>query len=151
MEKNGNKVWIKFSDYFKLQLHDPSSYWSSKSVHAIILPGLCASVILGLPFLTHNHIVIDAATHTAIHKQCRFDLLHPTLLPAFLLPKQKLKGFYNELQEDCKLIIAELKMACQDHLIHTCGKFGEVEPEDLTAAVQQQIEVLAPEQRLQAC
>jgi hypothetical protein len=79
MEKNGQKVEIQFSEYIKIKLHDPSSYWSLKSVCTIIAPGLCAPMILGLPFLIHNDIVVDAGARTVIDKKCNFDLLH--LLP----------------------------------------------------------------------
>jgi len=41
MEQNGQKVMMLFSEYVKVTLHDPSSYWSSKSVRPIIVPGLC--------------------------------------------------------------------------------------------------------------
>ena len=57
MKNNGSKVQIQFSEYIKLQLHDPSNYWSSKLMCAIIASGLCAPMILGLPFLAHNDIV----------------------------------------------------------------------------------------------
>jgi hypothetical protein len=46
MENDGKKIQIQFSKYVKLQLHDPSALWSSKSVHTIVAPGLCALVIL---------------------------------------------------------------------------------------------------------
>jgi len=75
MEKNGQKV--KFSEYIKLWLHDPSLYWSSKTVCAVIAPGLCSPMILSLPFLAHNNIVVDASAHTVINKNSDFDLLHP--------------------------------------------------------------------------
>ena len=81
VEKNGQKVDIEFSDYVKVQLHDPSGYWTSRSVHAIIAPGLCAPMILGLPFLVRNNIVVDAAACTVIDKTCGFDLLNPVAPP----------------------------------------------------------------------
>jgi len=34
-------------------------------------------MILGLPFLVHNDIVVDAAAHTVIDKKCGFNLLYP--------------------------------------------------------------------------
>jgi Aspartyl protease len=69
-------------EWVKLQLHDPSNYWTSKTVRAIVAPGLCASVILGLPFLSHNNIVIDHVACTTINKITGFDILHPVpLLP----------------------------------------------------------------------
>ena len=76
MDNNGHTN-IQFSKYVKLQLHDPSSFWSSKSIRTIIAPGLCAPMILGLPFLVHNDIIVDAAAQTVVDKKCGFDLLHP--------------------------------------------------------------------------
>ncbi|KIM86037.1 hypothetical protein PILCRDRAFT_5110 [Piloderma croceum F 1598] len=69
MEKNGQKTEFEFSEYIKLQLHDLSSYWSSKTICAIVMPGLCSPMILGLPFLSHNDIVVDASACTAIDKK----------------------------------------------------------------------------------
>ena len=76
MKNNRQKVEIRFSEYVKLQLHNLSSFWSLKSVCTIIAPSLCAPMILGLPFLTQNNIVVDAAARTVIDKKCNFDLLH---------------------------------------------------------------------------
>ena len=90
MEKNGQKSQFEFSEYVKLQLHDSSSYWSSKTIRAIVAPGLCSPMILSLPFLSHNNIVVDASACTAIDKKCNFDLLHPKPPPLHLV-KKKLK------------------------------------------------------------
>jgi hypothetical protein len=76
MENNGHKIEIEFSENVKLQLHDLSSYWSSTTVCAIIAPGLCSPMILGLPFLSHNDIVVNASACTIIDKKCNFNLLH---------------------------------------------------------------------------
>ena len=61
-----------------------------------------------------------------------------------------MKDFYHELQEDCALIVAVLKMVCHDHLMNTHRNFEDVKPVNLTAAVQERIEVLEAEQNLQA-
>ncbi len=45
--------------YVDIQLFDPSCVWTSRSVRALIAPGLCYPIILGLPFLAHNSIVLD--------------------------------------------------------------------------------------------
>lgn len=86
MQTGKEKVKIVLYDWVKLKLHDPSLFWSTKSVQAIVAPGLCAPVILGFPFLAHNNIVIDHAMHTAIDKVTGFDLLHPLPPPALKLP-----------------------------------------------------------------
>ena len=64
-------------EWVRLCLQDPNSFWTARTVHTIVAPGLCAPVILGLPFLVHNTIVVDHTTCTAIDKTTGFDLLHP--------------------------------------------------------------------------
>lgn len=39
------------SEYVKLSVTSVDNAWTSKTVHALIAPGLCMPVILGLPFL----------------------------------------------------------------------------------------------------
>jgi hypothetical protein len=149
MESDGHKAIIEFSEYVKVKLHDPSSFWSSKSVRAIIAPGLCAPMILGLPFLVHNNIVVDAAACTVIDKKCNFDLLHPSALPPPPPPKPKLHEFFKQLQEDWKLMVAELNMVCCDRRRHTEFKFEQVKPIDKVATIRERIEVLAAQKELQ--
>jgi hypothetical protein len=148
MENNGRKVMIQFTEYVKVQLHDPSAYWSSKTVHAIIAPGLCAPMILGLPFLAHNNIVVDASARTVIDKNSNFDLLNPTAPPAPKPPKQKLKDLFVELQENRKLMIAELKMVCAERLYRIKRDFEPVKLVDIIATVRECIEVLAAQEVL---
>jgi hypothetical protein len=78
MPNQNSKRNLELSEYVKLKLYDPVGNWTSKTVRALIAPSLCACVILGLPFLSHNNIVIDHALRTAIDKVSGFDLLHPT-------------------------------------------------------------------------
>ena len=73
----GKKQVVHMSQWVKLQLYDPSGSWKSKTIHAIVAPSLCSPVILGLPFLSHNKIIIDHETCTAIAKDSGFDLLNP--------------------------------------------------------------------------
>jgi len=56
-------------------------------MRAIIAPNLVSPVILGLPFLSHNSIVVDHATRTAIDKLQNFDLMNPTIRPPPTPPK----------------------------------------------------------------
>jgi hypothetical protein len=63
-------------DYVSLSLSSLNNAWSSKPVRALIAPGLCLNVLLGLPFLVHNKIVIDHDSRTAIDKTCGFDLMN---------------------------------------------------------------------------
>jgi hypothetical protein len=63
-------------DYVSLSLSSLNNAWSSKPVRALIAPGLCSNVLLGLPFLVHNKIVIDHASRTAVDKTYGFDLMN---------------------------------------------------------------------------
>ncbi len=65
------------TEWVKLKPHDISNAWSSHTICAIITPGLCSDVILGLSFLEANQIVIDHHTCTVVTKQANFDLLNP--------------------------------------------------------------------------
>ena len=63
-------------NYVSLSLSSLNNAWSSYPVCALITPGLCLNILLGLPFLAHNKIVIDHEAHTAVDKSCGFDLLN---------------------------------------------------------------------------
>jgi hypothetical protein len=150
MQTSKKKVVVKLTEYVKLQLYDPNCWWSSKTVRAIIAPGLCSPVILGLPFLSHNRIVVDHHARTAIDKTTGFDILNPAPPPPPPTPKKKLKQFFTELQEDRKLLVAELKMVCAERLRDQRRHFETVKPVNIAGAVRERIECLAAEVKLQA-
>jgi Aspartyl protease len=149
MRSGGQKVLVELTHWVKLKLHDPSNHWTAKTVRAIVTPGLCAPVILGLPFLVHNNIVIDHAARTVIDKTSNFDLLNPVGLPLAPPPKKKLKEFFLDLKENCELMVAELKMVCTERKCITECSLKPVKPVDIVAAVCGQIEVLAAQEHLQ--
>ena len=70
---------IKLNDSIKLKLHDALNKWSALTVLAIITPGLCAPVILGLLFLSHNEIIVGVKALTAIEKKTDFNFLNPSV------------------------------------------------------------------------
>src|ERR1700678_436350 len=41
--------------------------WTSRPVCALVVPGLCTEILLGLPFLVDNKIVVDHDAQTAIY------------------------------------------------------------------------------------
>jgi len=73
---NGKDTITTLYDCVTFSVSSLNNAWSSRSVTAIITPGLCTNILLGLPFLAHNKIVIDAAARSAIHKPSGFDLLN---------------------------------------------------------------------------
>jgi hypothetical protein len=98
--------------------------------------------------LTHNKIAIDHDAHTAIDKTTGFDLLNPKPLPPPPPPKNKLKQFFLDLQEDQKIMLAKLKMVCQERLLKIKRSFKELKPVDLIAAVRTRIEALTMQEQL---
>ena len=68
-----------------------------------------------MPFLVHNHIVIDHADRTVIDKMLGFNLLHPHPLLMVHKLQIKLKDIFTKVMATCKLVAAELKLA---HLLY---------------------------------
>ncbi|KDR78151.1 hypothetical protein GALMADRAFT_46851, partial [Galerina marginata CBS 339.88] len=78
-EKKKNIVTLTHVVSFTLSTRNNS--WTSKTVRAIVTPGLCTSILLGLPFLTHNAVIIDCLNRTAFVKNTTIDLLNPFTVP----------------------------------------------------------------------
>jgi len=148
MENGGGKVTVELVEWVKLRLYDPSGLWFSKTVCAVIAPSLCAPVILGMPFLTHNNIVIDHAARTVIDKNCGFDLLNPVAPNPLKPPLKKLKDFFRDLKNDRKLMVAELKMVCTECRCKIQSQMEDVKPIDIVAAICLQIEMLSTQEQL---
>ncbi len=135
--------------WVKIQLHNPSNCWSSSSVHAIVTPSLCTDIILGLPFLTHNNIVVDASARTVVHKPSGFDLLS---LPSPVLPlpppRPTLKQSLLATHSNVKLLRAELNSVCAQRKISVDSSCEPVKSVDVIAAVCSWIECLAAQEEL---
>src|SRR5277367_5933879 len=71
------KKWTTLYEYVKFSATSLDAIWTSCTVHALIAPGLCTPVILGLPFLCHNSLVMDYDTRSCIDKKTGYDLLNP--------------------------------------------------------------------------
>jgi hypothetical protein len=117
-------------------------------VRAVIAPNLVAPVILGLPFLSHNSIVVDHAARTVIDKSQNFDLMNPTVRPPPPAPKRKLRDIFNKIKDDRTLMVAELKMVCAERKNLMRNKVEPVRPFDVIAAVRIRVETLAAQEQL---
>jgi hypothetical protein len=148
MGAGGKKTEYVLHDWVKLKLRDLSCFWTAKSVRAIVAPGLCAPVILGLPFLAHNNIVIDHSACTAVDKASGFDLLHPLPPPVPEPPKQRLKDFFQELKQNQALLVTELKMVCVERLCTQKHREEPVKQLDLMCAAKDRIANLAAQVEL---
>ena len=83
------KKQTKLYHYVKLSLSSLDSAWTLHVVKAIITPGLCLPIILGLPWLERNSIVLDHAAHTCIDKIKLYDLLNPPIIIPPAPPKPR--------------------------------------------------------------
>ncbi|RDB15199.1 hypothetical protein Hypma_004687, partial [Hypsizygus marmoreus] len=81
MSEDGPKTPKTLLEYCHLSVTLLDQSWTSNIVCAIIAPGLCSPIILGLLFLHTNHIVVDHHERTAIDKRSKYDLLNPTVVP----------------------------------------------------------------------
>lgn len=129
------------TEYVKFSVSSLDAQWTSRIVHALVAPGLCTSVILGLPWLEKNNIIADFGAQTCIDKKMKYDLLNP-LLP--VVPKQlklQLKELMKQLQNDRKAMLMELKFVLALRL--KMMRFEEVTAVDVVAAINMWIEQLS--------
>lgn len=131
--------------YVNLRTHSVDQTWTSTSVRALIAPGLCAPILLGLPWLERNHIVIDHEARTVIDKRCGFDLMNPPPLKSSPPPRMKLREKLRKTDRDHKSMMKELNAVCDTRRLsmENDNLFENVKPVDVIAAVRERVEILA--------
>lgn len=128
------------TEWVKLSVASQDGQWTSRTVRALVAPHLCTSVILGLPFLSHNFIVTDHSARTCIDKRNKYDLLNPEAAPLPKRVKPKLKEQLEQVQADRKLMLAELKYVLRAR--RRLMSFDYVKPIDIVGAINQRVETL---------
>ncbi|KII87828.1 hypothetical protein PLICRDRAFT_73864, partial [Plicaturopsis crispa FD-325 SS-3] len=68
---------FELQEWVRIQFSSPDHAWVSRSVRAIVAPGLCAPVIIGQSFLSDNSIVIDYQQRSVVDKISDYNLLKP--------------------------------------------------------------------------
>ncbi|KAJ3495874.1 hypothetical protein NLJ89_g10566 [Agrocybe chaxingu] len=146
-----NKKTVVFLDhYVNLSLSSLNNAWTSRPVYAIIAPGLCTNILLGLPFLTHNKIVCDYEKRTAINKDTLFDLLNETrVIPERKPPKKSYsprkvrKAIFDtrkEVMEELSFVLQSVRAKVDAHSV--------IKPMNIVGAIKSTIENLAEKERL---
>jgi len=112
-----------FTTCITLSLSSLNNAWSSRPVVALLVPGLCTNILLGLPFLSQNNIVIDHALRTAHCKSSGFDLLNENASP---FPQRHIRKKHIRIPapherlavvaRHRKAILTELKWKCSERL-----------------------------------
>ncbi|KAJ8455559.1 hypothetical protein ONZ51_g12409 [Trametes cubensis] len=54
-----NQDGFEAKEWVKVRVSTPDQSWVSNSVRALVVPELCSPLILGTPFFTRNHILVD--------------------------------------------------------------------------------------------
>ena len=83
-----SKSPISCKEYVKLELSSGNGSWKLTMFQAKVNTGLPVPLILGMPFLSTQHIVIDSNSHTAKDKQTGYDLLNPEVPSREWAPEQ---------------------------------------------------------------
>jgi hypothetical protein len=78
-------------EFVKLELSSGNGGWKSTVFRAKVTTGLPVPLILGMPFLSSQHIVVDANARTAKDKRTGYDILNPVIplrprAPAYTVP-----------------------------------------------------------------
>lgn len=100
--------------YVEFSLSILNSSWSSRPCKAVVVKNLCADFILGLPFLSHNQLVIDCSENKVIHKEMGIDLLDANAAVPRNCKKQWTlpKVAQQIIQRSRQLMLEELKIVC---------------------------------------
>ena len=65
--------------FVKFKATSLDGLWTSRTVYAIVAPGLCMPIVFGLPFLEFNDIITDHSLCSCIHKKTGYNLINPAL------------------------------------------------------------------------
>ena len=135
-------------DYIEFTVTSLDNAWTSKKVHAIVAPGLCMPLILGLPFLVHNDIVTDHAARSCIDKKTGYNLLHPVPIVPPPPPRKRAKEQIKFTKNAKKVTLSELKSVCEQQIRDKKLVFEEVKDVDIVAAIRDAIENIALKEQL---
>ncbi|KAH7917164.1 hypothetical protein BV22DRAFT_1026885, partial [Leucogyrophana mollusca] len=131
------KSSFELTEYVKLSCTSTDSVWTSRVVRALITPQLCTPLLLGIPFLSHNKIVIDHESRSCVAKDSGYDLLHPTahLPPPVHRPNADLLQKVVGVNVIVAIHTRIESLAAQEHLLRLDSdakkKFADCFPSDI--------------------
>ena len=135
-------------NYIKFSVTSLDNAWTSKPIFAIIAPGLCLPLILGLPFLVKNNIIIDHADRTAVVKVSSYNLLNPPIIKLPGPPPPKLREHIKQTKKIKKKVLSELLTLCNDCIKNGTLPFEDIKEVDYIGAIRNAIEKLSAEEHL---
>jgi hypothetical protein len=138
---------FKLVESVSIKLYSVDSSWASKTVCAVVAPGLCTSIILGQSFLATNSIVIDFKERTVINKRSGYDLLNPPppAAPPKCTPSRRNLPKRGTIIQQRSALMKELKSSALPFLQSICDRVSPslTPPEKFLAAVRIRVEQLA--------
>jgi len=102
---------ITLHEYVIVSVFSYDQDWFSVSLHALVASGLCAPLILGLPFLESNALLADFEHQTLVDKRTNINILAAIPRPH----KQKFVPLSKQIQQlraERKALLVELKVVC---------------------------------------
>ncbi|KAI0336960.1 hypothetical protein BDW22DRAFT_1473408 [Trametopsis cervina] len=126
---------ITATEFVRLRVASPCLSWTSVAVRAIVVPSLCAPIILGQPFLSANHLVLDCNSRTCVDKRSHFDLLNPT--PAILRapqpdvvpPRQQIEFMISAVRDRAERLALIKRLELEEHKVRLL--YEDIFPEDI--------------------
>ena len=140
---NKEKKARELSEYVLLSVASLDQSFHAKPVRALLTPGLCMPVILGLPWLEKNKIVCDHADRSCYVKPSGYNLLHPPKILPPPPPKPKLKVQLRENRELKKRALKELVMVVKEKWLPRRAKDEEIKDIDIVAMIRNRIATIA--------
>ena len=125
--------------FVKFKATSTDGLWTSRTVYAIIAPGLCMPIIFGLPFLEYNGIIADHSLRSCIHKNSGYNLINPVLPSPPKPPPPKLKVSLKTNKRLKALALKELISTFDDKWGNRLKPHEVVKPFDKLKAVKNRI------------
>lgn len=91
-----NDGGVEAKEWVKLTVSTPDRPWTAISVRAVIVPLLCAPIILGTPFFSKNHILVDIVNEALWHPESGCNLTVP-------LPSTPRKNELTTVRKKCEM------------------------------------------------
>ena len=131
---------LSCKEYVKMKLSSGNGSWQSTVFRAKVNTGLPVPLILGMPFLSSQHIVIDSESRTAKDKHTGYDLLNPKK-PVRSWPPERVVPPPTP-PKTSRPIIKTLETASEPALA------GYLLPAPIMAAVRERIETISFQETL---
>src|ERR1700722_12214067 len=136
---------LKFSTVVKLRVSLPKHVWTAKMVLAVVAKGLCAPILLGLPWVEANNVIVDHGKRTC--RAPHYDILLDTATTqkrANTTPAQEKRQMRNaQIAKTKREVLHELKERLQQIKTQVERRSEQISQPYIISAIKERIEQLA--------